>query len=143
MEKRIKAAIALIRINETASRVATVLGNEQPAPQPILQGLVEETTAKKTKDMERCIQLLEDKLKAANSKKVRGNGTEPKNILRKGTPIAKKTTATKTSATPRKGQKGLGANNSKHESGNQKSKEKGRKVSFGGKKGATNTNSRK
>ena len=53
--KRIKAAMAPIRVNETASRVAAVLGREQPAPQPILQGLVEETTAKKTKDMERRI----------------------------------------------------------------------------------------
>ena len=55
-EKRIKAAIAPICTNKTASRVATVLGNEKPAPQPVLQGLVEETTAKKTEDMEHCIQ---------------------------------------------------------------------------------------
>ena len=135
-EKRIKAAMVPVRVNDTASGVATILGHDQPTPQPILQGLVEETTAKKTKDMECRIQLLEDKLKAANSKKVRGNGMEPKNILRKGTPIAEKTTAPKTSATPRKSQKGCGANNSDTKPGNQKLKEEGQKVSFGGKKGA-------
>ena len=91
--------------------------------------------------MECHIQLLEEKFKAVNSKKVKGNGTKPKNILRKGTSIAKKTTAPKPSATPKKGQKGRGANNRDTGSGYQKSKEKGRNVSFGGKKGATNTNS--
>ena len=66
-EKRIKAAMAPVCVNETASLIATVLGREQPTPQPILQGLVEETTAKKTKSMERHIQLLGDNLKAAKS----------------------------------------------------------------------------
>jgi hypothetical protein len=59
--KKINAAMEPIWVNESASRNATVLWHEQPTPQPILQGLIEETTAKKTKDMERCIQLLEDK----------------------------------------------------------------------------------
>ena len=82
-------------------------------------------------------------MKAANSKKVKGNGTEPKSILQKDNPIAKKTTAPKTSATPRKGQTERNTNNSNTKSGNQKSKGKGWKVSFGGKKGATSTDSRK
>ena len=142
-DKRIKAAIAPIRITETASRVATVLGNEKPAPKPVLRGLIDETTAKKTDNMERRIQSLEDKLKAAISKKVNGDGTKPKNTLRKGTPIAEKTTAPKTTTTPIKGRRGRDASNNDAESGIQKSKRKGRKVSFGGKKGATNTNSRK
>jgi hypothetical protein len=93
--------------------------------------------------MERRIQSLEDKLKAANSKKVIGNGTKSKSNLIKGTLIAEKTTAPKMTATPTKGRKGCGASNDDAESGKQKSKGKGRKVSFGGKKGATNTNSRK
>jgi hypothetical protein len=93
--------------------------------------------------MERRIQSLEDKFKAANSKKVKGNGTKLKSNLKKGTPIAKKTTAPKTTATPTKGQKGRGASNNNAKSGKQKSKGKGRKVLFSEKKGATNTNSRK
>jgi hypothetical protein len=48
-EKRMKAAMSPIRVNKSASRVAIVLGHEQPTPQPILQVLVEETSAKKTK----------------------------------------------------------------------------------------------
>jgi hypothetical protein len=93
--------------------------------------------------MERRIQSLEDKLKAANSKKVKGDGTKSKSNLKKGTPIAEKTTAPKTTATPTKGRKGRGASSNNAKSGKQKSKGKGRKVSFGGKKGATNTNLRK
>ena len=58
-EKRIKAAMAPVCIDETAFRIATILGCEQPTPQPILLGLVEETMAKKKEDMEHCIQLLE------------------------------------------------------------------------------------
>jgi hypothetical protein len=48
--------------------------------------LIDETTAKKTDNMERCIQSLEDKLKIANSKKVKGDGTKSKSNLKKGTP---------------------------------------------------------
>ena len=96
--------------------------------------------------MERCIQLLEDKLEAANSKKVKGDGTKLKSNLKKGTPIAKKTTtAPKMTATPTKGRKvkGHGANSNDAKSVKQKEKGKGRKVLFGGKKGALNTNLRK
>ena len=82
-------------------------------------------------------------MKAENSKKVRGNGTEPKSIIRKGTTIAKTTTAPKTSSTPRKGQKVPAANNNNTKSGNQKWKGKGWKVSLSGKKGTTSTNLRK
>ena len=106
---------------------------------------MDETTAKKTINMERCIQSLEDKLEAANSKKVKGNGTKLKSNLKKGIPIVKKTTSPKTTATPTKGQKGKGhgANSNDAKFGKKKIKGKGWKVSFGGKKGATNTNSRK
>ena len=84
-------------------------------------------------------------MEAANSKKVKGNGTKLKSNLKKGTPIAKKTIAPKTTATPTKGRKGkdCSVNSNDAKSVKQKSKGTGRKVSFGGKKGALNTNSRK
>ena len=63
-------------------------------------------------------------MKAANLTKVKGDGTTPKSILRKGTPIANKTTAPKTTATPTKGPKGRSANNNDAKSGKQKLKGK-------------------
>ena len=86
---------------------------------------------------------MEDNLKTANSKKVKGNGTEPKSILQKGTPIAKKTTAPKTRSTTKQGQKVCDVNNNNTKSDKANPKGKGRKVSFAGKKSATSTKLRK
>ena len=92
--------------------------------------------------------LLEDKLKASNikAKKVNGNGTIPKSILRTGIPIAKKSNAHKNSSTrtPKTLSKSdspdCGANNKGSASGKGKKNGKGQKVSFNGKKAATRTN---
>ena len=42
-------------------------------------------------------------MEAANSKKVKGDGTKSKSNLKKGAPIANKTTAPKMTATPTNG----------------------------------------
>ena len=103
--------------------------------------------------MEQQIQLLEDKLKASNikAKKFNGNGTTPKSILRKGTPISEKSNAQENSSnkkrTPKKlsksGSPNHDANNNGSARGKGKKNGKGRKVSFDGKKAATRTNSPK
>jgi hypothetical protein len=82
--KRIKNAFNSAGLTDTAERVANIIGREPPSQQPVLWGLIDETTSKKTAAMEQRIQLLEDKLKASNikAKKVNGDGTTPKSILR-------------------------------------------------------------
>ena len=98
--------------------------------------------------MEQQNQLLEDKLKASNIKAKKGNrnGTTLKSILKKGTPIAKKSNARKNSSkrTPKKFSKydspNCGANNNGPAHGKEKKNRKGQKVSFDGKKAATRTN---
>jgi hypothetical protein len=66
--KRIKNAFTSAGLTDTAERVAEIIGCEPPAQQPVLRGLIDETTSKKTAAMERRIQSLEDKLKASNIK---------------------------------------------------------------------------
>ncbi len=152
--KRIKAAFTSARLNDTAERVADVIGREPPAQQPVLRGLIDETTSKKTAAMERKIKSLEDKLDAISSKakKVNGGGMKTKSILRKGTPIAKKSSAPPESIINRETQKKLAnstlpkdrvGNNNGSARGKGKKNGKGRKVSFAGKKADTRTNSRK
>ena len=67
--RRIKSAMAPIMMTDTAQQVASVLGKENPTPQPVLLGLIESTTANKMATYERRIQSLEDKLLASASKK--------------------------------------------------------------------------
>jgi hypothetical protein len=87
--KRIKAALTSSRLDDTSARVAQVLGNEAPVPQPILCRLIKETNDVSLKGFERRLQSLEDKQsRATSSKKVRGNGTK-----QKGTSIAAKSNA--------------------------------------------------
>jgi hypothetical protein len=151
--KRIKNAFTSAGLTDTAERVAEIIGREPPAQQPVLRGLIDETTSKKTAAMERRIQSLEDKLKASNikAKKVNGDGTKPKSNLRKGTPIAEKSNAHENSSnkkrTPKKSSKSGSpnhdANNKGSARGKGKKNGKGRKVSFDGKKAASRTNSPK
>ena len=90
--KQIKAAITLPRLSDTAQQVAQVVASERPAKRPVLWGLIQETASKSTSDIEKCLQSLEDKLKAATlkanktvAKNEKGDGTKspPKSILRK------------------------------------------------------------
>ena len=66
--KRIKNAFTSAGLTDTAERIANIIGREPPAQQPVLWGLIDETTSKKTAAMEQQIQSLEDKLKASNIK---------------------------------------------------------------------------
>lgn len=166
--RRIKSAMAPTQLNAAASRIATVLGKERPVTQPVLRGMVEETTASKVSSYERRIQALEDIVKnpvktnnktkgttTTTSKKVKGDGNTLKSILRTGTPIAAKTkpnvsvNSKKSSKTKSKSksksnnEKNRDANNNDSASSKVKSKGKGRKVSFDGKAAGKRTGSRK
>ena len=150
--KRITAAFTSAGLTDTAKRVTNIIGRKLPAQHPVLRGLIEETTSKKTAAMEQQIQLLEDKPKASNikAKKVNGDGTTMKSIMKKGTPIAEKSNACKNSSkrTPKKSSKSDSPNcsanlNNGSAHGKGKKNGKGQKVSFDGKKAASRTNSPK
>jgi hypothetical protein len=139
--------MAPIMLTDTAQQVASVLGKENPAPQPVLLGLIESTTDNKMAKYERRIQLLEDKLSASAPRKVGGGGTKLKSILRKGSPIAAKSNAqAKTTANKKLSKlkskkssqelvpRNQGANNNDTANGSGKKKNSGRKVSFAGKR---------
>jgi hypothetical protein len=136
-------------VSDAAARIAVVLGKEKPSPQPVLRGLIEETTKKKIDAYERRIKSLEDMMAAKkNVKKVKGDGTKPKSILRTGTSIAvkssaPKTTKSKTSSKKSSALKGRDASNSATASAKGRKKSTGRKVSFAGKKVSKLTNSKK
>jgi hypothetical protein len=93
---------------------------------------------------------LEDNLNSSNikAKQVNSNGTTPKSILRKGTPIAEKSNARKNSSNKKStlkkfsssGSPNHDANNNGSAGSKEKKSRKGRKVSFDGKKSATRTN---
>jgi len=143
--KRIKAAFSLPRLNEAAQRMAAVIANEPPAQMPVLRGLVNKTATKATATMERSIRSLEDQLKSATgktptgAKKVKGDGKKlPQSILKKkGNPAAKKTTAL---CAPHDAQD---ENCKCSARAKGKKQQKGRKVSFDGKKAAKPTNTHK
>ncbi len=96
--KQIKAAITLPQLSDTAQQVAQVVASERPAKRPVLCGLIQETASKSTSNLEKRLQSLEDKLKAATfkasktaAKNEKGDGTKSplKSILRKkGKPAA-------------------------------------------------------
>ena len=146
----IKNAFTSVGLTDTAKRVANIIGRKPPAQQPVLWGLIDKTTSKKTAAMEQQIQLLEDKLKASNikAKKVNGNGTTPKSNLRKGIPIAEKSNARENSRnkkrTPKKLSKSSSPNHNANNNGSARGKGKkngkGQKLSFDGKKAASRTN---
>ena len=149
--KRIKAAITLPRLSDTAQRVAQVIASERPAERPVLRGLIQETASKSTSDLEKRLQSLEDKLKAAtlkNSKSLakneKGDGTRPpKSILRKkGKPAAQNQLPKKKSASS-SAPPAQGDNSNATARDNKKKKPKKRRVSFDGNKDAQRTNSRK
>ena len=149
--KRIKAAITLPRLSDTAQRVAQVIASERPVERPVLRGLIQETANNSTSDLEKRLNSLEDKLKAATlkankstAKNEKGGGVKfPKSILRKkGKPAAptiqmpkKKPTISKADA--------QGDNNNAIARDNKKLKPKKRRVSFDGKKDGQCTNLRK
>ena len=145
-DRRIKSAMAPPQMSDTAARIAAVLGKEKPSPQPVLRGLIEETTLK---TYERRIKSLEDKIAATTSKKVKGDGTRLKSALRgPGTSIAAttnapKSTKAKSNAKKSSSAKGRGAKSNGTASDKKKSNDNGRKVSFAGKKANKRTNSRK
>lgn len=154
--RRIKQAMAPIMMSDTAQQVASVLGKENPAPQPVLLGLIESTTDKTMAKYERRIKSLEDMLSASAPKKVGGGGTKLKGILRKGSPIAAKSNAQVKTTTNKKLSKSKsnkssqesvprsqGANNNDTANGRGKKKSSGRKVSFAGKGVNSRINSRK
>jgi hypothetical protein len=148
--------MAPIVMSDTAQQVASVLGKENPAPQPVLLGLIESTTDKTMAKYERRIKSLEDKLSASAPKKVGGGGTKSKGILRKGSPIAAKSNAQVKTTTNKKLSKSKskkssqesvprnqGANNNDTANGRGKKKSSGRKVSSAGKGVNSRINSRK
>jgi hypothetical protein len=150
--KRIKNMLTPPRLTDAAACINTVPGNEPPVPQPVLWGLIGEVSTNNTKLLESRLKSLEDQLAASKSamkatKKVRGDGMKKK----KGTPTAVKRDAPKSipkstklsNSKPKSILKGQGANNNDSESGNNKSKRGGRKVSFEKKKSSSRTNSRK
>lgn len=149
--KRIKAAITLPRLSDTAQQVAQVVASERLIERPVLRGLIQETASNSTSDLEKRLKSLEDKLKAATlkannstAKNEKGGGTKsPKSILRKkGKPAAptiqmpkKKPTSSKVAA--------QGDNNNAIACDNKKLKPKKRRVSFDGNKDGQRTNLRK
>jgi hypothetical protein len=157
--KRIKNLLTPTRLDAAATRIASVLGKEPPAAQPVLRGLIEETAEKKLMVMEPRIQSTEDKLTAMTSKKVKGDGTK-----KKGTPTAvkedapkstpkstaksfPKTTIRSSSKATTKPTKSILKNceacNDDTASNKKKSKGRNLKVSFEGKKAKSKTSSRK
>ena len=157
--KRIKTTLTPPSLTSAATRIAAVLGNEPPAAsQPVLRGLVGEMSSANTSALERRLQSLEDQLAKAKSKsstttakKVKGDGTTLKGILRTGTPIAAKTNAPKKSPKKKPSSKSKKSSSSKNRTANDndttsakgKSKGNGRKVSFVGKKTTYRLNSKK
>ena len=154
--RRIKQAMAPVVMTDTAQQVASVLGKENPAPQPVLLGLIESTTDKTMAKYESRIKSLEDKLAASTSKKAGGGGTKLKGILRKGSPIAAKSNAQVKTTTNKRSSKSKskkssqesvprnqGANNNDTVNGRGKKKNSERKVSFAGKGVNSRINSRK
>jgi len=79
---RIKEALTSKQLDSTSKRISLVLGNEPPAPQPVLKGVIKEVSDMGMKKLERRIQSIEDKQASATPKKVAGGGTK------KGTSIA-------------------------------------------------------
>ena len=149
--KRIKAAITLPRLSETAQRVAQVIASERPVERPVLRGLIQETANNSTSELEKRLKSLEDKLKAATlkankstSKNEKGDGTKsPKSILRKkGKPAAPTNQMPKKKPTSSKAVD-QGDNNNVIARDNKKLKPKKRRVSFDGKKAGERTNLRK
>ena len=149
--KRIKAAITLPRLSETAQRVAQVIASERPVERPVLRGLIQETANNSTSELEKRLKSLEDKLKAATlkankstSKNEKGDGTKsPKSILRKkGNPAAPTNQMPKKKPTSSKAVD-QGDNNNVITRDNKKLKPKKRRVSFDGKKVGERTNLRK
>jgi hypothetical protein len=146
--KRIKSKLINISHNAAATRIATVLGNDPPSSQPILRGLVEETTMKK---YESRIKSLEDRLSTSSSKKVKGDGTKLKSILRKGASIAVKTNAsqakpkseTKKSSASKKKSSSSSNNRDANNNGTASARGRSPKVSFKVKRSTTRINSRK
>jgi len=156
-KKRIKSVLTPIRMDDAATRIASVLGKEAPPPtKPVLRGLIEETAERTIATTERRLKSAEDRLTAISSKKVRGDGMKPKSILRSGTPIAAKSNAPKKTTTPKKttspknaskakskskkSPNGRDVNNNDTASGK---KVGNRKVSFEKKKKTSRTNSHK
>lgn len=84
---RIKEALTSKQLDSTSKRISLVLGNEPPAPQPVLKGVIKEVSDKGMKKLERRIQSIEDKQASATPKKVAGGGTK------KGTSIAAESNA--------------------------------------------------
>ena len=72
--KRIKNLLTPTRLDAAATCIASVLGKEPSAAQPVLRGLIEETAEKKLMAMERRLQSTEDKLTAMTSKKSKAMG---------------------------------------------------------------------
>ena len=66
--KRIKAALPLPRLSDTAQQVAQVIASEYPIERPVLCGLIQETANKSISDLKKRLKSLEDKLKAATLK---------------------------------------------------------------------------
>jgi hypothetical protein len=144
--KRIKTAITLPRLSDTAQRVAQVIASERPVERPVLRGLIQETANNSTSELEKRLKSLEDKLKAATlktnkstAKNEKGGGTKsPKSILRKkGKPAAP------INQMPKKKAAAQGDNTNVIARDNKKLKPKKRRVSFDGKKDGERTNLRK
>jgi hypothetical protein len=130
--------------------VSQVVDSERPAERPVLGRLIQETASKSTSDLEKCLQSLEDKLKAATlknnkslAKNEKGDGTRPpKSILRKkGKPAAQNQLPNKKSASSSTPAQGDNSNATARD--DKKKKPKKRHVSFDGNKDAHCTNSRK
>jgi hypothetical protein len=148
--KQIKAAIMLPRLSGTTQQVAQVIASERLAERPVLHGLIQETANKTTSDLEKCILLLESKLKAATltpkqakktaAKNEKGNRTKspPKSILwKKGIPAAQNHTPKKKKAAAT----AQDANNNVTMRISKKKQPKKHHVSFNGNKRGQNTNS--
>jgi hypothetical protein len=133
--KQNKAAITLPQLSDTSQRVAQVVASKQPAERPVLCGLIQETASKPTSNLEKHLQSLDDKLKAAILKK--GDGTRPpKSILRKkGKPAAQNQLPKKKSAIS-SAPPAQGNNSNATARNNKKKKPKKRCVSFNGNKDA-------
>ena len=64
--KRIKAALTLPQLSDTAQQVGQVVASERPIERPVLRGLIQETANKSTSNLEKHLKSLKDKMKAAN-----------------------------------------------------------------------------
>ncbi len=146
--KQIKVAITLPQVSDTAQQVAQVVASEQPAKRPVLCGLIQETASKSTSNLEKHLQSLEDKLKAATlkagktaAKNEKGDGTKSplKRILqKKGKPAALNPVPKKKSASTNT--RAQGGNNNATMRDNKKKKPKKPCISFDGNKEGQHTN---